>query len=486
MTNLLLNQARLSTLGVAAIALSLGLVRPAAGRDAATDTSTGAKPAGAAAPDAPPEAAKPTGFWERDTLTGDWGGARTTLEDAGIKLGVVETSEGLADVDGGGKTGAIYEGLTALTLDLDLEKLVAWSGATVHANAWQIHGRGLSANNVKSLMPVSNLEADRGTLLSDLYLEQSLFDGTASLRIGQQAVDDEFITSKTAALFVNSNFGYPGLPSTDQPSGGPDYPFATPGVRLKLVPNDQLAVLAGVYNGDPAGPGAGDPQLRNPAGTAFRIGDGVLTFLEAQYAINQSKDAAGLPGTYKIGAWFDSQPAADLHFDHLGLSLADPRSDGVAREHDGDWSVYAVADQMLWRRPGTDDQGLTAFTRIMGAPSDRNLVDFYVDGGFSFKGPFEGRDDDQVGLAFAYGRISANAARLDADLRRALPGRPVRDQETAIELTYMAQVTPWWQLQPDLQYIVHPGGHVPPPTDPTQLRTISNATVVGLRMSITF
>ena len=104
------------------------------------------------ADDAAEATPKPTGFWERDTLTGDWGGVRSDLEEAGIKLGVIETSDGFADVSGGARTGATYEGRTELDLDLDLEKLVGWSGATVHAGAWQIHGRGLSGNNTKNLL----------------------------------------------------------------------------------------------------------------------------------------------------------------------------------------------------------------------------------------------------------------------------------------------------------------------------------------------
>ena len=40
------------------------------------------------------EAAKEApGFWERDTLTGNWGGLRTKLEDVGIRLGLQEQSE---------------------------------------------------------------------------------------------------------------------------------------------------------------------------------------------------------------------------------------------------------------------------------------------------------------------------------------------------------------------------------------------------------
>ncbi|HEV2678367.1 MAG TPA: carbohydrate porin [Aliidongia sp.] len=440
----------------------------------------------ALADDAGLQAAKPTGLWERDTLTGDWGGVRSDLEDAGIKLGAIEISEGLADLRGGARTGAAYEGRTELDLDLDLEKLAGWTGAAIHVNAWQSHGRGVSGNYTGNLLTASDVEADRGTRLFDLYLDQTAFDGLVSLRIGQQGADDEFIASKTAGLFFNSTFGYPGLPSLDQPSGGPAFPLATPAVRLKLAPTDQVTLLVAAFDGDPAGPGTGDPQARDASGTAFRTGDGVLGFFEAQYAVNQGKDAAGLPGTYKLGAWVHSGRFADQHFDRTGLSLADPRSSGLARQHDGDWSVYGIADQMLWRRPDTDDQGLSLFVRLMGAPADRNLMDLYADGGLNFKGPFAGRDGDLIGLACAYGRISADASRLDADLQHGLPGRPVRDNESLIEATYQAQVAPWWQLQPDLQYIVHPGGHAPLPTDPTQRRTIGNATVVGVRTVVTF
>ena len=56
----------------------------------------------------------------------------------------------------------------------------------------------------------------------------------------------------------------------------------------------------------------------------------------------------------------------------------------------------------------------------------------------------------------------------------------------ALELMYRAQVTPWWTLQPDLQFIAHPGGHVPDPTDPTGLRPIRNSLVLGVRTAVAF
>src|ERR1035438_10031162 len=45
------------------------------------------------------------------------------------------------------------------------------------------------------------------------------------------------------------------------------------------------------------------------------------------------------------------------------------------------------------------------------------------------------------------------------------PPYPIRDQEVVFEMTYAAQIAPWWIVQPDLQYLVHPGGNVPNPND---------------------
>lgn len=45
-------------------------------------------------------------------------------------------------------------------------------------------------------------------------------------------------------------------------------------------------------------------------------------------------------------------------------------------------------------------------------------------------------------------------------------------------------IAPWWIIQPDFQYIVHPGGNIAHPDDPA--RTIGNAVAAGVRSTITF
>ena len=446
-------------------------------RQSAPGGETGVKPGEAA----------PAGLWERANLLGDLGGVRTSLADRGITFGLTETSEVFGNYSGGVRQGAIYEGLTQFGLGIDTEKLFGWQGGTFNVTGYQIHGRGLSANNLdNNLNSVSGIEALRGTLLFELWYEQVMFDKKVAIRVGQLSADQEFMLSQYAGLFLNCTFGWPTFPSVDLPSGGPSFPLATPGVRMKFAPRDDLAVLLGVFNGDPAGPGPGIAQQRDSSGTDFRLHDGVFVIAELQYAINSGDDAAGLPGTYKLGAWYNSENFADQRTDALGLSLAAPAAAGsLGRSRRGNWSIYAIADQLVSRREGTKDQGLGAFARIMGAPGDRNLLNFYFDAGVTYKGLIPGRASDTLGLAFAFARISDTAAKLDFDTA-AYAGQdlPIRRHEAVLELTYQAQIAPWWQVQPSAQYIFSPNGGVPNPLRPGKL--LGDAGVLGIRTTITF
>lgn len=423
-------------------------------------------------------------FWSRDALTGNWGGERSALENAGVLIAADSIDETLGNLSGGTGTGAIYEGRFEVLATLKLDQLIGWTGATLHTNAYQIHGRGLSANDVSNLMTVSNIEATRTTRLYDLWIEQVLADGAVSIRAGQVAADDEFFISQYAANFINGTFGWPAIMASDLPSGGPAYPLATPGMRVNVAPTNELTLSGAALNGNPAGGGTGDPQRRDASGTAFRVNDGALLIGEASYAINQDKNATGLPATYKLGAWYNSNQFADQRFDNAGRSLAAPTSSGIPARHSGDYGAYAVIDQGLWQDKGAG-RSFGVFARLGGAPADRNLISLYADAGFNFQGLFAGRSDDTFGAAVAFAQMSSRAQALDRDAR-AFNGinSPIRDGEMTTEVMYRYQATPWWSLQPDAQFVRHPGGNVALSTNAT--KAIPNAFVLGLRSAILF
>src|SRR5262249_9061662 len=125
--------------------------------------------------------------------------------------------------------------------------------------------------------------------------------------------------------------------------------------------------------------------------------------------------------------------------------------------------------------------------RAVVAPSDRNVIDLYLDAGLTYKGLVDSRPDDIAGLGLALSRVSPRAAAFDRDLVNATgTAMPIRDYEVAIELTYQMKLAENWSAQPNLQYIVHPGGHVPDPQDPSGTTPIRDALVFGMRTMLKF
>ena len=404
---------------------------------------------------------------------GDPGGIRAKLDAKGIDYSFTYIGEVLGNATGGVKQGATYEGRIDGELDINLEKFANLKGAAIHASAYQIHGRGLSGNNLLDLFTVSGIEAYPDTKLYEAWFEQKFADDKIAIRVGQLAADTEFLISQTGALFVSSTFGWPASLANDLPSGGPAYPLATPGARIKLKPTDSITLLAALFNGDPAGvyrPGVNNllPQLRDVGGTDFRVQDPPLLMAEAQFAYNQEKDAKGLPGTVKIGYFHHFEEFASL----------DPGVTANLRGNDG---IYGVIDQTIYVEPGsTGGQGASVFLRVSGQPGDRNLIGFYADAGIAYKGLLHDRPDDTIGISAAYGAISSSVTASDT-----LAGGPlVRDYQALIEATYQYVVLPGFTVQPDFQYVFHPGAHGV--ADPSTGLPLRDAAVFGLRATIVY
>jgi len=455
----------------------------AADKDASATTSVnvGAVPDGAAAS---------TDIWKRSNLFGNMGGLRTLLGDSGITFNAQETSELYGNTSGGISKGASYNGATQFGMSVDTDKALGLKGGTFFVDALQIHGHGITIARVNSLQAVSGVEAEATTRLWELWYQQA-FGEKFDVKAGLQSLDQEFIVSQYSSMFANATFGWPVLAGTDLPAGGAAYPLSSLGIRLRFKPADSVTVLGGIFDGNPS-PGNGDAQQRNASGTQFGLRHGVMMIGEVQYAVKPSPEGSSagqqlgwLPGTYKLGFWYNTNEFADQHFDTSGISLASPASNGMPATHHGNFSIYAVADQMIWRPSSDSAQSIGLFTRVLGAPGSRNLIDFNINAGIVLKAPFTGRDNDSFGVALSYANVSASASALDRDMTAfQTPSYPIRSAETVIEATYQYQVTPWWLLQGECQYILRPGGGIFNPSDKNG--RIGNEAVVGLRTVVTF
>ena len=231
--------------------------------------------------------------------------------------------------------------------------------------------------------------------------------------------------------------------------------------------------MLGVYNGDPAGAHCtSNPQVCDDDGLDFRLDSPPLLMAEASYKYDQNGQ---LPGTVKIGEW---NQFGTLH-EQLGSGVTvatTPNSVPIKT----DWAVYAIVDQLVWRVPnGKDPKGIGIFGRVIGGPTEQNLVDFYADGGVTFSGMIPHRADDILAAGFAYTGIANDVHGLDGS--QGLPSD--RKFEALLEICYTAKLKTGWTLQPDFQYIWQPGGGAP---EPSGKGTVPNAVVWGVRSTINF
>jgi len=397
----------------------------------------------------------------------DVSGTRAALAKSGVWVGANYFGETFYDW-GGIKDGGQYDGLLELYVNADMKKLGLWKGLCFFTNGYQIHGNSITAENVGGIMPISNLEADASTRLFELWFEQHLFNDTVSVRFGQLAADAEFMISEGSGYFLNSAWGWPPIAAENNPGGGPAYPLATLGVRLAVTPTTRTSMMVGIYNGDPApqcNKDGDNPQRCNDHGLDFELDDPPLLMAEGAYSYSLA--GGRLPGLIKIGGWNHFGKFEHLRVGPGGGLIGITGRDG--KPLDNDWALYGIIDQLIWRLPGSEDpQGMAIFGRIMGAPSDRNLVDFYFDGGFTFTGMIPGRPNDALAIGFAYTGISDEAAAFDVDSG---------DYESLVEICYTFQINGGWSLQPDFQYVWNPSGGA---------AGVDDAAVIGARSTISF
>ena len=153
----------------------------------------------------------------------------------------------------------------------------------------------------------------------------------------------------------------------------------------------------------------------------------------------------------------------------------------------GDFSLYGVMDQMIWRSKDNANRSVNVFFRPMFTPyQDRNLVSASVNAGLGLHAPLPGRDNDAFGVEMGTVWASNGASGFDRQMHFYQPSvyTPVRSSETFLEATYQFQALPSWVIQPDVQYFINPGLGIANPNDAAQ--RIKNELVIGLRTNIMF
>jgi porin len=116
-------------------------------------------------------------------------------------------------------------------------------------------------------------------------------------------------------------------------------------------------------------------------------------------------------------------------------------------------------------------KGLDSFFQIDFSPQSWSPCSLYADSGLVYTGLLPCRDRDKVGVAFAYAQMGPLCRSIGTQ-----NGIPGCGYEMLTEFSYSIRVTPAVSLEPDLQFILHPGA----------TQQYGNALVVGFRAVVDF
>jgi porin len=382
------------------------------------------------------------------TLTGDWGGQRTALSKKGIDAEIVYKFDVISNTSGGAKTGTDTLDNLDVKFSFDGEKLFGSPGTTALIYFLNNNGGRPGATLVDNAEGVDNIEVQNsGGKLYEAWIQQNFMKDQFSILAGLHDLNSEFYVTETSGLFIRPTFGIGSDMSQSGRNGPSIFPNTSACVRLKVQPSRNYSVQVAAFDGVP-----GNPD--NPRGTHvdFKHGDGALIVGEADYLPGGESPN----GKLGVGAWRYTEKFDDFtDTDDLGNPLQRPSN-----------GMYVLAERGIYRVPGHDDQGLKLFVRFGVADGDVNRFDYAWSTGAVYTGLF-GRENGRLG-------IGVEGAHNSRKYRESVGSADASTK--AYELTYSDNLTPWFLIQPDVQYIIDPD------TNP-ELR---NALVVGTRFTVKF
>ncbi|MGH8045612.1 MAG: carbohydrate porin, partial [Chthoniobacterales bacterium] len=347
-------------------------------------------------------------------------------------------------------------------------------------------GQSLSEIAVGNQFTVQQVYGGQTAMYYALAFEQKLLDDKISIKLGRFATGDDFASSPIYWLYMNNGIdGNPqALPVNTQFSA---YPWAVWAARLRVDPTPEFNGQLGVYQ-------VSDrvfDRAYHGVDWSMRPGDGVLLISQlgwtpeffkravpadstptpdAKSIVNDKSKSGeksfkepvetvmkGLPGHYWFGAYF-----SPWQFSQFGTTDTATNSYGF----------YWHADQMIYQESPGSAQGLTLWSAFVLSPQQNIAkLPFEVNGGIVYQGLIPTRDNDQTVFGIVYGQFSDDYA---AATEAAGGGSP--DYELVFEWGYRVQFTKFMYVQPNVQWVINPGGAY----------NIPNALVLGAQCSVTF
>lgn len=404
----------------------------------------------------------------RAWLGGDWDGARHRLAERGINFDFGYTSEDLANVRGGDRKGMVHTGQLALGTVFDLQKLWHLQGASFHFTTTYRDGHDIRARNgVDTLLQPQEIYGRGQTWrLTEMYWSQWLADDHLLFKLGRLNVGGQF--GDVECTFLNQ-----GLCGSEPGNIRGDYWYNWPTSQWALVTQIQFNashyLKLAAYQVNPAFVERSNRFTLNPPGTI-----GALFPVEFGWT---PKLGDNLPGAYKFGAWYTNAHTRDVYRDLNGDPAA--LSDLGYQMRDSSYGAYFSIEQQLSHGSGVGSKsGWRAF--INATASDRQTSTVYQTLGIGAidQGLIPGRPIDELGIGVSGLRVNPRAvANESLQYQVGERARPADHDEYMAELFYAWQPTRWLRIQPEVQWIHHPGPVV---------RNQGSYTLLGAKSSIIF
>ncbi len=367
-------------------------------------------------------------FWTRDTILGNWGGARTRFSEQGIDLNLSHWVEVLGVVSGGREQFFAYSGSTLLFIDLYTAPLGWWEGGQFHSIVGWFEGPSVARDFAGAFNSSYFFDPSvNGITVFELWYGHTWAlssESTVEVRLGKVYPFFAIANSGSANLFSNASFRYPHFMGTIPGYGGSFMGSATAfliapyGVQVLYSPNSRWDLTLSVMDGffDPSG------GLDNRYGLNLDLNkrEGVEIIAE----VARHTQFNGRAGTYRLG--FQG---------HTGLFDIPATTDSRR----GNYAFFVVADQTLFQEAEGADQGLDTFFKIYHIPQqDLNTISWNISAGLVYQGLIDRRSDDQVGIGITHTVFSEGVRRFDLEAEQS-----PRRAETVIEAVYSAKITPW-------------------------------------------
>lgn len=422
-------------------------------------------------------------WWEGDTLLGDFWGARNWLDANGLEITATYANNIAGNVTGGKSRGFTYADNTLFGAQADMGVIAGLKGLSLTVSGLNRAGRSLSADHIGNQFTVQQIYGGSTVMFYGLYFEQKMFDDRIALKAGRFAAGDEFASSPIYWLYMNNGIdGNPqALPVNSQFSA---YPWAVWAARLSIRPTKEFETKLGIFQ---VSNRIFDPGYH---GVDFSIhpGDSVMLIAQTGWypeffqrpvssaATNEGKamvdgkstdkkavaatEMKGYPGHYWFGAYYSP-------YDYSQFGTTQKATDGA-------YGFYAHADQMVFQEAPGSDQGLTVWSAAVFSPQQNIArLPLQINGGLAYKGLIPTRDEDYTTFGVVYGKFSRNYAR---NYQNTTPGGGYPQFEVVLEAGYKIQINKFMFLQPDIQYVINPGG----------TGDYGNALVLGAQMGVTF